>query len=63
MASNYGSINPNNFLIVSDVNLTGSGSVQEFIVETTSTPEPSSLVLLVSGMLAMMLIVIRRGRI
>lgn len=62
-SQNYGSINPNNFLIVSDVNLKGSGSVQEFFVETVATPEPSSLVLLVSGMLAMMLVVIRRGRV
>jgi len=62
-SSNYDSINPNNFLIVSDVNLNGSGSVQEFFVETVATPEPSSLVLLVSGMLAMMLVVIRRGRV
>lgn len=62
-SQNYGSINPNNFLIVSDVNLNGSGSVQEFFVETVATPEPSSLVLLVSGMLAMMLVVIRRGRV
>ncbi len=63
LQSNYGSINPNDFLIVTDQNYKNPGSVQEFIVETVQTPEPSSLVLLISGMLAMMLLVIRRGRI
>ena len=58
--NNYGGINANNFLIVTDQNFKYSGSVQEFIVQT---PEPSSLVLLVSAMLGMMLLVIRRGRI
>ncbi len=38
--------------------LTGSGQPQEYI----GVPEPSSLALLVAGMLALMLLVIRRGR-
>jgi hypothetical protein len=59
LSANYSTVNPNGFLIVSDQNLTSAGSVQEFIVRT---PEPSSLALLVSGMLALMLLVIRRGR-
>ncbi len=58
--SNYTTVNPSNFLIVTNVGLnTSATQVQEFIVRT---PEPSSLALLVSGMLALMLLVIRRGR-
>jgi hypothetical protein len=41
---------------------TADGLPQEYI-GIVSTPEPSSLVLLVSGMLALMLLVIRRGRV
>jgi len=61
LASNYTTVNPSDFLIVTNVGLNASGAtqVQEFIVQT---PEPSSLALLVSGMLALMLLVIRRGR-
>jgi hypothetical protein len=61
LASNYSTVNPSDFLIVTNVglNAVGATQVQEFIVRT---PEPSSLALLVSGMLALMLLVIRRGR-
>lgn len=41
--------------------LTGLGQPQEYF-GMIPTPEPSSLALLVSGMLALMLLVIRRGR-
>ncbi len=67
----YTSINPADFEIITNVPesagcptgttcLAYNGQVQEFIVET---PEPSSLALLVTGMLALMLLVIRRGRV
>jgi len=64
----YTSINPADFEVLTNIGCTPgtntpclaySGQVQEFIVET---PEPSSLALLVTGMLALMLLVIRRGR-
>ena len=45
--SNYGSINLNDFEIVSDVN-TGNGRNQEFMV---CTPEPGTLMLLGTGLL------------
>jgi hypothetical protein len=41
--------------------LTGPGQPQEYF-GIVATPEPSSLALLVAGMLALMLLVIRRGR-
>ncbi len=48
---NYGSISPNNFSIVTNTGkLTLTGQVQEFIVQT---PEPSALVLLCCGLLAL----------
>lgn len=64
----YTSINPADFEILTNIGcapgtntpcLAYTGQVQEFIVQT---PEPSSLALLVTGMLALMLLVIRRGR-
>jgi hypothetical protein len=58
-ALNYGSINPNNFSIVTNtgkLNLTGQ--VQEFIVQT---PEPSALALLGCGLLALA-VLLGRGR-
>jgi hypothetical protein len=58
-ALNYGSINPNNFAIVTNtgkLNLTGQ--VQEFIVQT---PEPSALALLGCGLLALA-VLLGRGR-
>jgi hypothetical protein len=49
-ASNYGSIDPNNFSIVTNTGtLTLTGQVQEFIVQT---PEPGVLALLLCGLLA-----------
>ncbi|HEY7306554.1 MAG TPA: PEP-CTERM sorting domain-containing protein [Bryobacteraceae bacterium] len=45
--ANYGSINPNYFSIVSDVNF-GDGRNQEFMI--SSAPEPSSLLLLGAGL-------------
>lgn len=48
---NYGSINPNNFEIVTNIGkLNLTGQVQEFIVQT---PEPSALALLGIGLLAL----------
>ena len=61
MASqNYGSVNLNNFEIVTNVGpLTLCGQVQEFIVPT---PEPGTLALLVCGMLALCIRLMRRGQ-
>ena len=59
-SQNYGSINLNNFEIVTNVGpLTLTGQVQEFIVPT---PEPGTLALLVCGMLALCLRLMRRGQ-
>jgi len=59
--NDYTNINPADFEIITNTGtLAYTGQVQEFIVET---PEPSSLALLVTGMLALMLLVIRRGRV
>ncbi len=56
---NYGSINPNNFSIVTnDGKLNLTGQVQEFIVQT---PEPSALALLGFGLLALG-VLLGRGR-
>jgi len=50
-AKNYGSINPNNFEIVTNLGpVELKGQVQEFIVQT---PEPSALALLGFGLLAL----------
>ena len=59
-SQNYGSINLNNFEIVTNVGpLTLTGQVQEFIVPT---PEPGTLALLVCGMLALCIRLMRRGQ-
>jgi hypothetical protein len=59
-SQNYGSINLDNFEIVTNVGpLTLTGQVQEFIVQT---PEPGTLALLVCGMLALCLRFMRRGQ-
>ena len=57
---NYGTINLNNFEIVTNVGpLTLTGQEQEFIVQT---PEPGTLVLLICGMLALCVRLMRRGQ-
>ena len=57
---NYGTINLNNFEIVTNVGpLTLTGQVQEFIVPT---PEPGTLALLICGMLAVCVHLMRRGQ-
>ena len=59
-SQNYGSINLNNFEIVTNVGpLTLTGQVQEFIVPT---PEPGTLALLACGMLALCMGLMRRGQ-
>lgn len=59
-SQNYGSINLDNFEIVTNVGpLTLTGQVQEFIVPT---PEPATLALLVCGMLALCVRLMRRGQ-
>ena len=59
-SQNYGLINLNNFEIVTNVGpLTLTGQVQEFIVPT---PEPGTLALLVCGMLALCVSLMRRGQ-
>jgi len=56
---NYGSINPNNFEIVTNVGpLCLTGQVQEFIVQT---PEPATLALLLCGLLALGVRLCHRG--
>jgi hypothetical protein len=61
MASlNYGTINLSNFEIVTNCGpLTLTGQVQEFIVQT---PEPGTLALLICGMLAACVGLLRRGQ-
>jgi len=57
---NYGTINLNNFEIVTNLGpLTLSGQVQEFIVPT---PEPGTFALLICGMLAVCVRLMRRGQ-
>jgi hypothetical protein len=57
---NYSSINPNNFEIVTNTgNLALTGQVQEFLVQT---PEPSTMALLLCGLLAMIGITVARTR-
>ena len=59
-SQNYGTINLNNFAIVTNVGpLTLTGQVQEFIVPT---PEPGTLALLICGMLALCVRLMRRGQ-
>jgi hypothetical protein len=58
--SNYGSINPNNFEIVTNVGpVCLTGQQQEFIVQT---PEPGTLVLMLCGLLVLALFTISRTR-
>ena len=59
-SQNYGSINLSDFEIITNVGpLTLTGQVQEFIVQS---PEPGTLALLVCGMLALCLRLLRRGQ-
>ena len=59
-SEDYGTINLSNFEIVTNVGpLTLTGQEQEFIVQT---PEPGTLVLLICGMLALCVGLMRRGQ-
>jgi hypothetical protein len=59
-SQNYGSINLDNFEIVTNCGpLALTGQVQEFIVQT---PEPGTLALLICGMLAVCVGLLRRGQ-
>ena len=59
-SENYGSINPNNFEIVTNTGtLCLTGQVQEFIVET---PEPGTLALLLCGLLMLAMRLYNRGQ-
>jgi PEP-CTERM motif len=52
-AANYGQINPENFIIITNTGtLAYNGQVQEFIVQT---PEPATVVLLLIGIVSMFL--------
>ena len=60
MSSNYASINPDNFEIITNFGpLSLTGQEQEFIVQT---PEPSTLALLVFGILGLAALSLSRGR-
>jgi len=54
LLSNYSSINPAEFVVLTDVNRNDSRSVQEFVVRApltpTVTPEPATMLLLGSGL-------------
>lgn len=57
-AANYGQINPATFEIITNAGkLSYTGQVQEFIVQT---PEPATIVLLVTGIVATLLLLNRR---
>jgi len=57
-AANYGSINPSQFAIITNVGpVTLTGQIQEFIVRT---PEPGALALLLCGMLALAVLASRQ---
>jgi hypothetical protein len=59
-SENYGTINLSNFEIVTNCGpLTLTGQVQEFLVPT---PEPRTLALLICGMLALCVLLMRRGQ-
>jgi hypothetical protein len=59
-SEDYGTINLSNFEIVTNVGpLTLTGQQQEFIVQT---PEPGTLVLLICGMLALCVRLVRRAQ-
>ncbi len=59
-SEDYGTINLNNFEIVTNTGtLALTGQVQEFIVQT---PEPGTLALLLCGMLALGMLLMNRGR-
>ena len=59
-SEDYGTINLNNFEIVTNCGpLALTGQVQEFIVQT---PEPGTLALLICGMLALCVQLMRRGQ-
>jgi hypothetical protein len=59
-SQNYGSINLDNFEIVTNCGpLALTGQVQEFVVQT---PEPGTLALLICGMLAVCVGLLRRGQ-
>jgi hypothetical protein len=59
-SQNYGSINLDNFEIVTNCGpLALTGQVQEFIVQT---PEPGTVALLICGMLAVCVGLLRRGQ-
>jgi hypothetical protein len=60
LASNYSSINPSRFLIVTNIGpLQLAGQQQEFIVQT---PEPASFALILCGALALATMLILRSR-
>ena len=59
-SQNYGTINLGNFAIVTNTwPLTLTGQVQEFIIRT---PEPGTLALLICGLLALCVRLMRRGQ-
>jgi hypothetical protein len=62
--ANYGSINYNDFWVVTAVDKNNPASAQEFVIRTTTTPEPSTVVLLMTGLGLIALVAWRRrGRV
>lgn len=58
--SNYQTLNYNDFWIATDVNITNPAGAQEFLIRTTSTPEPATLVLFATGLGLVALLARRR---
>ena len=59
-SQNYGTVNLSNYAIVTNTGpLTLTGQVQEFIIRT---PEPGTLALLICGLLALCVRLLRRGQ-
>jgi PEP-CTERM motif/Thioester domain len=60
-AADLSTVNQNSWAVVTDVNVTGAeGGVQEFLVRTNVVPEPSTYLMLATGLLGVALIARRR---
>ena len=60
-AADLGTVNQNHWAVVTDVNVTGAeGGVQEFLVRANVVPEPSTYLLMATGLIAMAVVARRR---